>query len=71
MPEDTLTETREPQATPVPDDAADGPAGLNIGLLVLFVVITVLIAVQNLWLRRRAKREAQSGDDGAEPRADG
>jgi hypothetical protein len=67
MPEEAVTTTRETQAAPSPGDvpasAASEPGSLNPGLVILFVVIVVLIAVQNRWLRRRAERETRSGDE--------
>lgn len=70
MPEDTLATTRESQVAPalgdLPADVANSSGSLNIGLVLLFVVVVVLIAVQNLWLRRRAEREAQSEAGAAE-----
>ena len=57
MPEDTISES---QATPVFDEfaaeAAEDSGSLNVGFLLLLVVIVALVAVQNLWLRRRAER---------------
>ncbi len=33
------------------------PEGLDVGLLALLVTIAVLVAISNVWLRRRAERE--------------
>ena len=70
MPEEATTGSLETRAESVLDDqpgrAAEGPVGLNVGLALLFVVIVVLVAIQNLWLRRRAEREARSDDTGKE-----
>ena len=33
--------------------------GFNVGLLALLLVIAVLVAISNVWLRRRAEREAR------------
>jgi hypothetical protein len=33
------------------------PEGLNVGLLALLLTIAVLVAISNMWLRRRAERE--------------
>ena len=67
MPEEAVTTTRETPVAPRLGDeqanAASDPGGLNTGLVILFVVIIVLVSVQNLWLRRRAEREARSGND--------
>ena len=66
MPEEDVTTTREVPAAPDTGAGAPGESGadgLNVGLAVLFVVIVTLVAVQNLWLRRRAEREARSGGD--------
>lgn len=64
MPEDATPTTQETQAAPgryePPPEAGEAPPGLNVGLLVLFVVIVVLVVVQNVWLRRRARREGDS-----------
>ncbi|MGH0030771.1 MAG: hypothetical protein ACQGVC_13330 [Myxococcota bacterium] len=69
MPEDAPT-TRTEQTQPPPDayPTAEAPGGTNLGLVALFVAIVVLVAVQNLWLRRRAEREAR-GDVPRDPEA--
>jgi hypothetical protein len=35
----------------------------NAGLFALFVVIVTLVAISNVWLRRRANRENQKAND--------
>jgi hypothetical protein len=39
------------------------PEGLNVGLLALLVAIAVLVAISNVWLRRRAEREGREAAD--------
>ena len=62
MPETETQETIEVTAAE-PDAPYSAPAdgsGLNVPLLLLFVVIVVGVAASNIWLRRRAER----GDGG-------
>ena len=43
----------------IPVEAADADSGFDFWLFGLLLGVAVLIAIQNLWLRRRA----QAGDD--------
>jgi hypothetical protein len=66
MPEElgTSTEALPPLPAHEPEPgAADDSGALNPWLLLAFVVVAVLVSVQNLWLRRRGVREEQSRDD--------
>jgi hypothetical protein len=66
MPEELGTSTEELPPLPAHEsglDPADDSSGLNPWLLFAFVVVAVLVSVQNLWLRRRGVREEQSRDD--------
>jgi hypothetical protein len=67
MPEDPVTTTRESQVASGfdqgPADTADSSGEFNVWFLLLMVLVVGLVAVQNLWLRRRAEREAKSDDD--------
>lgn len=46
----------------LPQQAEDGKKGFDYWLFALLAVVAILVSVQNLWLRRRARRE--SGEKG-------
>lgn len=65
MPEDSAAtiESAAETTSEVPADAAEGSGGLNPLVALLLVVVVVLVSIQNVWLRRRARREAGSAGD--------
>jgi hypothetical protein len=60
MPSSEAPETYESVVEPGEGGAPlrnEAREGVNGGVLLVFVAIVALIAAQNLWLRRRARRE--------------
>lgn len=59
---DAADTTAETLAAPAAEDAAapDDPGAPNLWLAALFALVVALVAIQNLWLRRRAERENAS-----------
>jgi len=61
--QDPTFEEIEVEATPSGAGPAETQPGLNVGVLAFLGVILVLVAVSNVWLRRRAQRENAAADE--------